>query len=162
MSENTTYRVVEAALKKIEDERVRLQQELNKLNSEAERYRIALDVLRGIGSTSMGAGDKPLVLTNRKAIIRIKRSRPEGIPTTREMGRLVLSEAGKALSGREIVEAIDSRWWPGVTPNDIIPTLTKLAKKKRDFKRYGALFKLVENREGQEYAPDPSQRSVGG
>jgi hypothetical protein len=69
--------------------------------------------------------------------------RPMGIPTTRKMIHLLLAEAKGAglvgLSGRQLVLAINDRWWPGVGSNDIIPDAYRLVR-SGDLTRQGPLF----------------------
>jgi hypothetical protein len=57
--------------------------------------------------------------------------RPEGIPTTFEMAKAVLQEAGSSgLKGGEMVRAIEKRFWPGVQRMQILPAIYGFAKKE--------------------------------
>jgi hypothetical protein len=53
--------------------------------------------------------------------------RPEGIPTTFEMVEIVLEDAEKAgrdgLTGKELVEEIGKKFWPGVKAPQILPII---------------------------------------
>ncbi len=61
--------------------------------------------------------------------------RPTGSPTTPEMIKDVIvaemKSGGVGLANKDLVARIDSKWWPGVDPNYIIPTAWRLAKEGR-------------------------------
>ena len=77
--------------------------------------------------------------------------RPAGIPTVPEMVTELLLEAeqtGKrGLTSSEIVATIDSRWWPGVAVNAIMPTVYRSIAKGYWFNKEGKL--IVRLRGGQ-------------
>jgi len=61
--------------------------------------------------------------------------KPAGIPTVPEMTELILGEAEASgdpwREGRDILAEIKRRWWPTVQPNDVLPTLWRLAHVER-------------------------------
>jgi|SRR5262245_45127634 len=64
-----------------------------------------------------------------------KAGKPAGIPTVPEMTELILGEAEASgdpwREGRDILAEIKRRWWPTVEPNDVLPTLWRLAHVER-------------------------------
>ena len=70
--------------------------------------------------------------------------RPEGIPTIWEMLQIVLNEAPEhTLTGDDIMECIASRWWPGVSRNNILPSAYRFAKQGRLKQMGRGTFALV-------------------
>ena len=69
----------------------------------------------------------------RKGTPRKGTKRPKNIPTTREMVTTVLAEAEQSgkrgLTGKEIMLAVDDRWWPGVGWTSILPDAHRLIGK---------------------------------
>lgn len=92
--------------------------------------------------------------------------RPEGIPSVPEMVDTLLSEGEKrgqsGLTGRQIVDAIDKRWWPGVSENVIIPTIYRSVSKKQWFKKDRGLFKRLENGAPKRSSAPNGQLSLDG
>ena len=76
--------------------------------------------------------------------------RPANIPTVNDMTDIVLREhqtrtGERFLEGGDIVREIRRRWWPSVKSNDVVPTLTKTAKKGRRFVKVGSRYALLES-----------------
>jgi hypothetical protein len=71
--------------------------------------------------------------------------RPEGIPSLFEMTSSIIQsavDAGKlGLKGREIVDEIGNRFWPGVQPHQVLPAIYGFAKNGRLVKK-GDKFQL--------------------
>lgn len=77
--------------------------------------------------------------------------RPPNIPTVPEMVTELLLEAEKrglrGLTSSEIMAGIDSRWWPGVAVNLIMPGVYRAISKEYWFQKEGKL--IVRLRGGQ-------------
>ncbi len=58
--------------------------------------------------------------------------RPAGTPTNVEMAEFVIASAEKdgkdGLTATELVDAIRSRYWPGLVPKQVLPSLYGIAK----------------------------------
>ena len=130
----------------IESHLRKIQEQMATLEKEAAELRTALDVLQRLSpdakSTRSVAAGAP---------------RPEGIPTTFEMIEFVLRDAeehgSSGLTAREIVDAIDRRYWPGVADKQIQPSLYRFAKIKR-LKKRGNKFQRIPK-------DDPSPEEAG-
>ncbi len=57
--------------------------------------------------------------------------RPEGIPTIFEMVTEFLNQAPDGLTYQQIVDAIRDKYWPGVKPRQITPSIYGYAKRGR-------------------------------
>lgn len=57
--------------------------------------------------------------------------RPDGIPTLFKMVETVLDEAAGGLTGRQIVEVIGEKYWPGVRGQQILPSIYGFSKQGR-------------------------------
>jgi hypothetical protein len=70
--------------------------------------------------------------------------RPPNIPTVPDMVTLLLEHAEKngraGLTSTELMAAIDSVWWPGVSVNLIMPTVYRCISKGHRFKKQGNIF----------------------
>jgi hypothetical protein len=77
--------------------------------------------------------------------------RPEGIPTVPEMVTQLLLDAeqrgARGLKSSEIMAGIDSRWWPGVSVNHVMPTVYRCISRNYWFAKEGKL--IVRLRGGQ-------------
>ncbi len=74
--------------------------------------------------------------------------RPEGTPSLFDMTVDVLREAianGKSgLKGREIVNEIGKKYWPGVQPEQVLPPIYGFVGKKRLRKNADGVFKPID------------------
>lgn len=77
--------------------------------------------------------------------------RPKGAPTTFEMVDFSLANAEKegidGLSSKELVSAIGAKYWPGVVPHQIMPTVYGFVKDNRLRKTPGGKFKRLKKAE---------------
>ena len=89
---------------------------------------------------------------------RLGPSRPEGIPTLFKMVNEVLSESADGLTGRQIVEAIGKRYWPGVKGQQILPSVYGFAKRGRLRKSHDGRFHPIRKNE----TPDVAASAVSG
>lgn len=84
----------------------------------------------------------------RKPLASTVSPRPDGLPTTFEMVEAVLISAaessGHGLNGREIVEAISERFWPGVATTQILPSVYRFRKSNRLRKTKAGRFSTVD------------------
>ena len=73
--------------------------------------------------------------------------RPEGTPPLFDMTETVIHDAiagGKSgLRGREIVDEIGKKFWPGVQGRQILPPIYAFAKKGRLHKTKDGVFKPI-------------------
>jgi hypothetical protein len=87
--------------------------------------------------------------------------KPAGIPTVPEMADIILREAEAAgdpwREGRTIVAEIKQRWWPTVEPNDVLPTLWRLANVER-LRKKGS--KYAQRRKTIAEGAEPERRSA--
>ena len=89
--------------------------------------------------------------------------RPSGAPTNFEMVDMILASAEKdgkdGLSAGEIIEAIRSRYWPGLVDMQVSSSIYQFAKKGRFRKTPSGKFKRIRrNKEGQELIqPNPEE-----
>ena len=93
--------------------------EIDRLQKEADELDIALRVLSRFSPVDSESGTK------------LGPPRPEGIPTIFKMVEAVLDEAVGGLTGRQIVEAIGEKYWPGVRGQQILPSIYGFSKQGR-------------------------------
>ena len=93
--------------------------EIDRLEKEAVELDIALRVLSRFSPVDSESGTK------------LGPPRPEGIPTIFKMVEAVLDEAVGGLTGRQIVEAIGEKYWPGVRGQQILPSIYGFSKQGR-------------------------------
>ncbi|PWT84878.1 MAG: hypothetical protein C5B56_14895 [Proteobacteria bacterium] len=128
-------------LKRIQERRRKIAEEVARLQAEDQELEIALRVFgRYASSMKDGANGHPRKLGP---------SRPEGIPTLFKMTETVIQAAiaaGKpGLTGREIVAEIGERYWPGVKPSQILPLIYGFSKRGRLRKNNNGIFRLPAN-----------------
>ncbi len=122
--------------------------ELSVLEKERSEIELAIAVLNKyvISSKTANQGDgngKP---------------RPSGTPTSYEMVKFVLKDAGqKGLKGSEIVERIASRYWPGLVGKQILPSVYQFTKKGRLKKSKAGYFTLISQPESGELLSNTSE-----
>jgi hypothetical protein len=67
--------------------------------------------------------------------------RPQGAPSTFDMVKAVLSEAASrgtpSLSSKELIDGVRNRFWPGLTTQQILPTIYGFKKAERLEKKKG-------------------------
>lgn len=73
--------------------------------------------------------------------------RPQAAPTTFEMTEAVLESAereGKdGLTGKELVDGIRTKFWPGLVSHQVLPTIYGFVKNERLHKTAGGKFKRI-------------------
>jgi hypothetical protein len=122
--------------------------EIERLRAEAAELEIALRVFERFSNPPSKANGG-----RSRAGAKSGASRPEGVPSLFEMTETVIHdaiEAGKpGLKSREIVAAIGNRYWPGVTPSQVLPPIYAFAKKGRLLKTKDGIFSLSrKNKDG--------------
>ena len=113
-----------------------IRRQMKELSNEADDLEVALRVLQKYApktqSTPLGS--------------RLGPPRPEGTPTLFEMTEEVIREAMSiglpGLKGREIVKHIGTKYWPGVKPEQIMPSVYTFARQGRLNKRKDGLFTI--------------------
>lgn len=112
----------------IEARRKSIDAQIVALQREAEEIEITLRVLKRFPAGK--EGQEPEQTSNKSGP-----PRPDGTPTLFEMVSLILSSArreGKlGLTGREIVDEIGRRYWPGVQSQQVLPTVYRFVKETR-------------------------------
>ena len=93
--------------------------EIDRLQKEADELYIALRVLSRFSPVDS------------ESLAKLGPPRPEGLPTLFEMVETVLDEAVDGLTGRQIVEAIGEKHWPGVRGRQILPSIYGFSKQGR-------------------------------
>lgn len=123
---------IDAAIRPLEEERIRLADELSAL-------RVAERVFSDLSGEPQPAPFDP----GPERTARSKR--PRGLPTTAIMLSTVLSEAveasGAGLRSQEIMAEIRRRWWPRVRSNDVLPALHRFVRRGVLFERDGERFR---------------------
>jgi hypothetical protein len=117
--------------------------EIERLQKEADELDIAVKVFRRFSAS----GAQP-----DQASTRLGPPRPEGIPSLFVMTATVLREARVAgnrngLTGKEIVDEIRNRWWPGLNSQQVLPTIYQFAKRGRLIKSVDGRFRALPNDE---------------
>jgi hypothetical protein len=152
----------------IRGEREALAQALRALDEEEANLKITEETLmrleRSVGTERKGQ-ETTRRTPSRKRVSKTGSPRPPGLPTTREMIDAVLETAERAgrrgLSGKGIVELIDSQFWPGVGFNNIIPEAARLAKRGH-LTRDGTLYVRVKKKGPEAQSSEPSLDLVRG
>ena len=125
--------------------------EIDRLQKEADELDIALRVLSRFSPVDSESGTK------------LGPPRPEGIPTTFKMVETVLDEAVGGLTGRQIVEAIGEKYWPGVRGQQILPIIYGFYKKGRLKKTgTGQFISLSKKMKRQTLLPSGASDDEGG
>src|SRR5438445_6741056 len=113
---------------KIRARQKRIDEEIAKLQSEADELSVVLRVMERFK-------EKPPDKSTKAGKEEKLPPRPKGTPSTFEMVELVLASAEKggkpALTSRELMDAIRANYWPGVQNKQILPSIFGFAKKKR-------------------------------
>lgn len=113
--------------------------QIEDLQRERSELEVALTVLRRFGALP----EVPVTVEGS----RLGPPRPEGTPSLFEMTEAVLKDAIKAgkagLKGREIVDEIGKRYWPGVKSQQILPPIYQFASKGRLKKGDNGIFRPV-------------------
>tara|TARA_B100000315_G_C14239582_1_gene434710 strand:- start:132 stop:596 length:465 start_codon:yes stop_codon:yes gene_type:complete len=123
-----------------------IQDEITRLQQEAEELLVALRVIRRFSPLEEPPESK------------LGPPRPKGIPTLFEMVEVVINKANRGLSGREIVEEIGNDFWPGVQGSQILPSVYVFAKRGRLRKNKTGHFFTVKKNE----TPDGKASGVSG
>jgi hypothetical protein len=126
------------SLQAIEAKRREIAAQIAKLQADDEELAIAERVLRRLSGAEKDA-------------VSIGTARPSGAPTTFEMADMVLASAEKegkdGLFASELVEAIRSRYWPGLVSQQIMPMIYQMARAGRFHKTATGKFKRPKNQE---------------
>lgn len=128
----------------IESRKQEIDEAIAKLQEEARELDVALAVFRRF---SPKPSDEKTVNDDSK----LGPPRPNNIPTLYEMAYTVIRDAEqrgrKGLSGKEVVDAIATQYWPGLQGPQITPSLYGFAKKGRLKKTSDGLFHTVRRKE---------------
>ena len=141
MAKISKLKQVQDRLRVVTSEIADLRSKMDALNCEAEELAIAVRVLQRLSDDTDTADSSEENIETPALVDKALRftSRPEGLPTTYEMVVSVLREAKEdgvqKLSAMEIVSRIDAKYWKGIDPNAIRPSLHRFAEKKRINKR---------------------------
>ena len=92
---------------------------IDRLQKEADELDIALRVLSRLSPADS------------ESVTKLGPPRPEGVPTIFKMVETVLDEAVGGLTGRQIVEAVGEKYWPGVRGQQILPSVYGFSKQGR-------------------------------
>ncbi len=148
-------------IQKIEARQAEIKAQMDVLQAEHDENETALRVIARF-SDANGAG---------KNVSTTGTPRPDGLPTIFEMVVAVLDDAaetsGHGLTGREIVDAIGVRFWPGIASTQILPSVYRFAKTKRLRKTKGGKFSTIDQgqpapkeNEGTAVPPEANTGSV--
>lgn len=149
-------------LKQVQDRRkevsrkiLELRNKIDELSKEEGELEIAARVLERLNddSDTISGAESPAltqdVVLKQDTAAKVYAPRPEGAPTTFEMVIDVLrgakDEGQNRLEASDIVAKIEKKFWPGVDPNSIRPSLHRFAEKRRLIKK-GSYYSLPEDK----------------
>jgi hypothetical protein len=136
MADDDQISTIDAREKEIADQMAALQKELEELAT-AKRVLLRL---------SGHAGDQPVSKASKG------KPRPSDIPTNFEMVEFILGSAEKdgkdGLAASELVDSIRARYWPGLSGEQILPSIYAFAKNGRLRKTPGGKFKRIKRNQG--------------
>lgn len=120
--------------------------DISALQERAQKYRDAIAAMEAVIALHDDQSSDQL-----EAQSKLGPARPSGAPTNFEMARLVLlsvqKEGRPGLTAAELVDEIGRRYWPGVQPPQIMPTMYQLAKQGRLIKGDDGVFRFPETNE---------------
>lgn len=155
---------MEASRAKEQAERARLDEEAAARAKEEEEIAIAEKVFARLAqkeaapeqsSTAGSSTQEASAAAKSAALTKIPAAggskRPKGIPTVPQMVIQLLEDAEarglKGLKSNEIMEGINSRWWPGVSVNLVMPTVYRCISRDYYFGKQGKLIVRLRDRD---------------
>jgi hypothetical protein len=143
--------IMTSELDKITAREKEIAQLIANLQQEAEELSVARRVLARFAPAATTVARVPLS----KPVPKLGPPRPVGAPTTFDMTEGVLADAEKAgkdgLSGKELIDAIRAKYWPGLQAAQILPVIYGFVRDDRMRKTSGGKFKRLrkpENKSG--------------
>jgi hypothetical protein len=119
-------------------------EQIERLTNEANELAIARRVFEKYSGEPT---PHALLINGKKIELKGGQPRPAGAPTTFEMAELALQAAeadGKdGLTAKELLDAIRTKFWPGVVSLQIMPSIYGFVKDKRLRKTDGGKFKRI-------------------
>lgn len=117
--------------------------QIERLNQEANELAIARRVFEKY-SGEPSAHD--LHINGHTLQLKSGKPRPEGAPTTFQMVEMALQAAEPekdGLTAKELLDAIRTKFWPGLVAHQVMPSIYGFVKDKRLRKTDGGKFKRV-------------------
>lgn len=152
-------------LERIAARRQEIAKETSRLQEEDNELAIAEKVIRRLDGDSKPPPENEPKRPPQTDESKLGPTRPSGTPTNFDMVDMILASAEKegkdGLTAGEIIEAIRSRYWPGLIDMQVSSAIYQFAKKGRFKKTASGKFKRIKkNREGQEsIEPNPEDHS---
>jgi hypothetical protein len=130
-------------LEKIAQREKAVHESIAALQKEAEELAVARRVLSRLGPNhNLVASDLVVGTAGR-----LGPTRPDGAPSTFNMAEGVLADAETAgrdgLTGKEMVDAIREKYWPGLESGQVLPIIYGFVRKGRLRKTPGGKFKRL-------------------
>jgi hypothetical protein len=141
--------IMMSELEKIAEREKEIAKQISELQKEAGELSVARKVLARFSNKR----SIPRVQLNSRpnGVPKLGPPRPEGAPTTFEMTEGVLADAEKAgkdgLTGREVVDAIRDKYWPGLNSGQVLPIIYGFVKAERLGKSASGKFKRLKKAE---------------